>query len=302
MSLIFATQLSAVATLALAALALATAILALLAWRKQSREVIDQAEMLRLQAAEFAQLAVVREREALEVRRAQAVLVYMRTAWEDDEKELVGYVQNTSQQPVYDVTFRSPDPQKSATMLGQLMPGQELSHRYGNFHPIALTIMPRGQMPSVVFRDRAGIRWLTWPDGRLMDLGPELELREIPWMSRVDAKRFAEAKLSGDEKWIEAAIINAARNGETTLDADDGFPDTTPGAAAGQADPDAEELPLDRRHHDIGQLLSLVHAGWGSYQITACSCSALRHTFASTALAEGAPISEVPAGSAMSRS
>ncbi len=46
MSEILSVQLTAAATLALAVLAFLTAALAYLAWRKQSREVSDQAEML----------------------------------------------------------------------------------------------------------------------------------------------------------------------------------------------------------------------------------------------------------------
>lgn len=76
MSEIFSVQLTAAATLALAVLALLTAVLAYLAWRKQSREVSDQAKILRLQAEELGQAAAEREREANERRRAQAELVY----------------------------------------------------------------------------------------------------------------------------------------------------------------------------------------------------------------------------------
>jgi hypothetical protein len=89
-SLTFASQLTAIATLALAILAL---IFAGFAFRKQSREVRDQAEMLKvqseqlaedrkvnaeqirvlgLQAEELGQVAADRGREALEKVRAQA--------------------------------------------------------------------------------------------------------------------------------------------------------------------------------------------------------------------------------------
>jgi hypothetical protein len=53
MSLIFATQLTAVATTVLAAFAIVTAVFAILAFRKQSREVSDQAEMLQVQSSRF---------------------------------------------------------------------------------------------------------------------------------------------------------------------------------------------------------------------------------------------------------
>jgi hypothetical protein len=51
MSLVFATQLTAVATAVLAAFAIVTAVFAILAFRKQSREVSDQAEMLQVQSS-----------------------------------------------------------------------------------------------------------------------------------------------------------------------------------------------------------------------------------------------------------
>ena len=55
MSPIFATQLTAIATLALAILALTTALFALLAWLGQRREIGDQAEMLRVQSGQLAE-------------------------------------------------------------------------------------------------------------------------------------------------------------------------------------------------------------------------------------------------------
>ena len=51
MSLVFATQLTAVATVALAVFAIVTAVFAILAFRKQSKEVSDQAEMLQVQSS-----------------------------------------------------------------------------------------------------------------------------------------------------------------------------------------------------------------------------------------------------------
>jgi len=125
MSLIFATQLTA-AALALAALA--TAILAFMAWRKQSREVSDQAEMLELQrrqladqqtatakqaevlelqAAELRESLAERKREAKEKHSAQAAQV---TAWFGQQVRMNGtisgwgaMVRNASNLPVFDV-------------------------------------------------------------------------------------------------------------------------------------------------------------------------------------------------------
>jgi hypothetical protein len=55
MSEIFTEQFTAVANAVLAAFAIVTAILAGLAFRKQSREVSDQAEMLNLQRRQLAE-------------------------------------------------------------------------------------------------------------------------------------------------------------------------------------------------------------------------------------------------------
>lgn len=122
MSEIFAVQLTAVATLALAILALATAVLAFMAWRKQSGEVRDQAEMLRVQSEQLAedrkinaeQIRVLGlqaeelERVAREKRRAQAVQVYMHGPRVELSGGSISYtvrLRNTSVLPVYDPRF-----------------------------------------------------------------------------------------------------------------------------------------------------------------------------------------------------
>ena len=62
--------------LALAAFAFITAIRALLTWYSQADGIRDQAELLKLQVAEFRQAAAEREREALQRRKVQAAQVY----------------------------------------------------------------------------------------------------------------------------------------------------------------------------------------------------------------------------------
>jgi hypothetical protein len=219
MSLIFATQLTAVATLALAVFALAAAVLALLAWRKQSAEVRDQAKMLELQSAEVKVLALTRQRELLAERSAQAELVFLTTTWDSSEEELTGHVRNTSQQPVYDLMFHHPDPDKNTFEPLPLLPGHELSHRYGRYSPLTLQIMPRQQLPSVTFRDRAGIRWETWPDGQLSDLGEQPEMRPTePWGPMVNV-----------QQWIEGSLSQ-----ETAPNEDGGSSGTPPGPAPGR--------------------------------------------------------------------
>lgn len=142
----FAKQLTAVATLALAAFALVTAILAYLAWRKQSREVRDQAEMLRIQAEQLTedrkvnaeqirvlglqartleQAAADREREALNRRHDQASRVFVwaeavtnpsasvqqpRENMDVARQTIIAHVTNTSLQAVYEVSVTWPFP------------------------------------------------------------------------------------------------------------------------------------------------------------------------------------------------
>lgn len=175
MSVVFATQLTAVATLALAVLALATAVLALLAWRKQSREVRDQAEMLRLQAEEFRQLSADRERDAVVRRRAQAAQVYAWQTWVDDAA--VFHVRNTSQQPIYYLHFEwQREPVDLGVLQGYaepLMPGEERattdeSRTADDFHIIA-----------ALFYDSAGVWWrIRW--GAVPEEVPPHLLSRIP--------------------------------------------------------------------------------------------------------------------------
>jgi hypothetical protein len=80
-------EITAIATAALTALAIVTAVFAFLAYRKQSQEV----RILRKQ----------NEREADERRRAQAARVFTGVPRGQDG-EVLPYVQNASKLPVYD--------------------------------------------------------------------------------------------------------------------------------------------------------------------------------------------------------
>jgi hypothetical protein len=200
MSLLGATILTAIATLALAVFAFITAIFAWLAFRKQSREVAaierqvadeqehtrQQAETLRLQADELKQVAAEREREAAERRRAQAAQVYM---WEVPihaeaggkalpEMTVAAYVRNTSPQPIYDLRLRwealtFDDRQATAeTYLDEapLMPDATASARVPVPIPTGLMADPRDVSVVATFRDRAGLWWRARPDGHLEEL------------------------------------------------------------------------------------------------------------------------------------
>jgi len=188
MSEIFAAQLTAVATLALAVLALATAIVAFLAWQKQSREVHDQAKMLQvqsdrlaedrkvnaeqirvlsLQADELKLVAAERERETLAQRQAQAVRVYIWLSEEQIEEGMFVHVRNTSDQPIYEVALQGTPDGGARLWMEPLMPGKEVSCPYDWPEEVTTTGVPT---PTLTFRDRAGVRWEVWSNGRLEEL------------------------------------------------------------------------------------------------------------------------------------
>ena len=187
MSETFAVQLTAVATLALAALALATAILALLAWRKQSREVRDQGEMLRLQAEEFKQLSADREREAVERRRAQAVQIYMWRGFDaridTGPKFARVHLRNSSQQPVHSALFGwIVDGQIVANLSpgsGPVMPGETIDADLPYPHLAGREV---DIDPVAAFCDRGGTWWRTREDGRLEELSqpPSIPAESLP--------------------------------------------------------------------------------------------------------------------------
>jgi len=162
MSLIFATQLTAVATLALAVLALAAAVLAGLAFWRQSQEV----GLLQQQ----------NKRDTDERRRAQAARVFLVTP--PDQGPPVGpRARNASDFPVYDTKFwyLNPGSDPSAPeYLGTIMPGDASSAERLFSARQAL------KYTALTFRDAAGLRWVRWPDGVLQEVrdepesGPEL--------------------------------------------------------------------------------------------------------------------------------
>src|SRR5215472_8102112 len=99
MSEIFAVQLTAVATLALAVLALATAVLALLAWRKQSGEVRDQAEMLRVQSEQLAEDRKINKLQAEDLGESLTERRRLRQAAERQQADEIGFRLTTTSFP-----------------------------------------------------------------------------------------------------------------------------------------------------------------------------------------------------------
>lgn len=168
MSLIFATQLTAVATVVLAVFAIITAIVAGCAFWVQSRQL----------EAELGE----RSREAEERRREQAVQVYV---WQDPpaiasaveaavEVRVTAHVRNASQQPVYEVRFawllQGVPYGAGSVRAAPLMPGEEEANpAVVPLGPGAdpLSPKPADIIAEVVFRDRAGLWWRSCADGWL---------------------------------------------------------------------------------------------------------------------------------------
>jgi hypothetical protein len=151
MSLIFATQLSAVATLALTMLALATAWYARKAFRKQSEEVRVLLEQ--------------NERDIQERRMAQAVRIFLGSE-PGTSGSLVHYARNASDFPVYSANIWywessgiSPGNVAGHDPLGVIMPDKTLSG----------TAIPPGERKYafLAFRDAQGVYWIRTPSGEV---------------------------------------------------------------------------------------------------------------------------------------
>lgn len=195
MSLIFATQVTAIATAVLAAFAIVTAWYARRAFLKRSQEVKVQAEQLAeqrkvndeqlsilgLQAKELQESLNQREREALERRSAQASKVFVReeryASHDAGEISALGTtvrVNNRSQQPVYDVSFRwhcAGVPYTESHRDEPSMPACE----YHDWVEVPTNIDPGEFGAFAAFRYRAGVRWRAYPDGRFDEVKPGSE-------------------------------------------------------------------------------------------------------------------------------
>lgn len=202
MTEIFAEQLTAVANVVLAVFAIATAVLALLAWLKQSKEVSDQAEMLELQRrqlddqrrasekqAEVLELQAIDLRESLDERkqsaaqrrREQAVHVFLTEQRRPSfpNSPVIGAqlsyvtvtVANNSHEPVYEAQLHwhldgSPYGDPNPEDIGTVLPGDNAS-KTRNF-PQGTDLNRSGA--ALEFRDAAGIRWLRSSGGDLAEV------------------------------------------------------------------------------------------------------------------------------------
>ncbi len=184
MSLIFATQLTAVATTALAGLALLTALFAGIALGKQSKQLKLQGHELADQQKANAKQAVVLSlqtdelrHQADERRRAQANRVFVETQLQLEHRGKItrrvvtpaltlATVVNSSEQPIYDVEIVWNDEPLSiaemgvwpaAKYVGTILPGRSASE----------TTRGSDTAVGVRFRDAAEIYWVRSNDGRL---------------------------------------------------------------------------------------------------------------------------------------
>jgi hypothetical protein len=201
MSLVGATVFVALATTVLAAGAIVTAVFAIRAFRKQSKEVSDQAEMLRVQSEQLAEQRKVnaeqikvlglqaeelresideRKREREQRHRGQASRVFItqersRTAPrghpepEGAEPFVTATVVNSSDQPIYDAELGwyirgvKHAGQPIPEPLGTIMPHSDIS-RMRPFPPD----VDMGESRAVVrFTDASRVRWERRPDGYL---------------------------------------------------------------------------------------------------------------------------------------
>ncbi len=182
-------EITAIATAVLAVFAILTAAFAMLAFRKQSKEVSDQASMLEvqsgqlaeqrkvnaeqirvlgLQAAELRESLEERTRDTAERRRAQASRVFISAEPSPEGGDPIDSclvrIVNTSQQPIYHLTFFWRDgtgewnEQSDPPGHPVLMPGEPYALIAG-----LVTSLPRKSF----FRDAAGVRWRLRSDGQL---------------------------------------------------------------------------------------------------------------------------------------
>jgi hypothetical protein len=200
MSLIAATQITAIATVVLALGAIITAWFAIKAFRKQTQEVA----LLQQQA----------ERDIDQRRRAQASQVFLEVrslatkgfVTSGDPPEPYGAsAHNLSSLPVY---------QLSVIWTGWYEPGRDPIGRLisaSELQPLANRLMPGKTTaarhtpedavphPWLLFRDAAGVEWLTDTDGHLIEQakGQFIEQAENPLWVRWHSLRQSVAALTG---------------------------------------------------------------------------------------------------------
>lgn len=200
MSLIFATQLTAVATAVLAAFAVVTAWYARQAFLQQSKQLDDQRKIneeqtavLRLQAKELGESLGEREREAQLRRRLQASRVFLSLEAQEKPSLLARVVVvNTSDQPVYAAETRwyySRRPKGVVSnYIGTIMPGDRQTAEWPGPEP---NEDDRGEGLDnrdaiLTFQDASGVSWMRKQNGDLAEVLPG------------DSERVLDLMLDGD--------------------------------------------------------------------------------------------------------
>jgi len=180
MSLIFATQLTAVATLALAILALAAAGFAGLAFWRQSQEV---------------RLLQQQNKQDIDERRiAQAARVFL-AAQEEPPFMVSPRAHNASDLPIYDaqIWYAEPGGVSGPEEVGMIMPGHAARAEQSFSFKDALKTF------TLTFRDAAGVLWVRLPDGHLTEqAGPTP--RDSILAAREAANKRAPALTAGKDK------------------------------------------------------------------------------------------------------
>lgn len=178
MSEIFTEQLMAVANVTLTAFAIVTAVLAGLAFRKQSREVKDQADLLKVQSDQLELQRRQFDQDQAERRRAQAAQVFImieRVESRDGVLTMTATASNTSPLPVYDlwVQWRSRSGDFGIPNVDpQFPPGSTKAFNGAWTDHARLS----GLSVSLDFRDAIGVRWRTTERGILTELCGEISL------------------------------------------------------------------------------------------------------------------------------
>jgi len=156
MSLLGATILTAIATVILAVGAIVTAVLAYLAFRRQSQEVGILIEQ--------------NKRDIDERRRSQAVRVFV-GAPQGLTNDMAMFARNASEFPVYDaeIWFLQGGGLSPGDKLGTIMPGSQKDVRKrGRRDAVATAVL--------TFRDAEAVRWIRLPDGAVSEQEPDADV------------------------------------------------------------------------------------------------------------------------------
>jgi len=163
-------EITAIATAVLAAFAIITAVVAYMAFRRQTQEVALLQQQMREQQN-------VLTREAYDRHRAQASRVFLSLEYPSEYTACFNVV-NTSAQPVYEAEIRWRDRGAPITCdryvpLGTILPGanRDVTWQTPPEDPETLPDPDDGQYIILIFRDAAGTRWARTLDGDLSDLG-----------------------------------------------------------------------------------------------------------------------------------